>query len=162
MPRKPVGTYNRPTPDWYNQQAAFSSGQANSGGPGGVSVSLYNDSAQGEYLWLYYFRADVSGDQQLYAQSFEGVTGSVFTSGYPLVAGRPTPRGTVYAGETPSAADLVNQPLTWEGTDGFSPEWQTGSPIVGLPPGFSFCVYNGFAAAALIVNFMWVVLPATT
>lgn len=162
MPRKPVGTCVRPTPDWYSQKAAFGSAEANAGGPGGVSCSLFNDSDQGEYLWIYYLRADIAGDQQLYAASFEGVNGSFWDVGYPLIAGTPTPRGSTYAGGTPAGATLINQPMTWQQTDGFSAPFETGSPFVGLPPGFSFCVYNGFAAGALVVNFMWVVLLSTT
>lgn len=162
MPRTPVGTYNRPTPDWYSQNAAYSNGVAIGGGGGGGSVSLFNDSNQGEYLWLYYMRADVSGDQGLYAQSAEGVTGSLYQGSYPLIAGLPTPRGSIYAGATPAGADLIHVPISWQQTDGFSAPFETGAPMVGLPPGFSFIVYNGFAACVLTVNFMWVVLPSTT
>lgn len=162
MPRKPVGTQVRPTPDWYAQQAGMSMGAAEPGGGGGLSVSLYNDAEQGEYLWIYYLRADIDPDQELYAQSYEGVTGSLYQGGYPLIAGRPTPRGSVYTGGTPAGADLVTQPLSWQQTNGFSEAFETGSPMIGLPPGYSFCVYNGFAAGALLVNFMWVVIASST
>lgn len=156
--RRPKGSYTRPTPDFFVDQLAYSSGQVNGGGGGaGVSVSLFNNDPQSRHFHLYGLWPNDSNFQQLYAAVYAGPFGTEYDHAYPVITDNPQPPGLIYTGGTPAGLNLVNQPLTWQGDQPTAPilsQW----PISVIPPGYSFIVYNGFASAALIVSFWWIPL----
>lgn len=162
MQRKPLGSYFRSTPDWYAAKSAWGSGQVNTGSPNQISVSLYNNATDGSYLWVYGMRADLDDDAQLFALPMQGVLGSPFTNGFPLVAGNPTPFGQIFTDVTATPSDEINVPFTWQGGEPGPAPMDFNQPFCALPPTWSLMVYTGIAPAALLVCFFWTVLPAQT
>lgn len=156
MARTPKGTYARNTPDWFVDRLCFGSGQVNGGGGGaGLSIQLFNNTDIGEYLFLYGLWVNDFNNEQLFAQVNAGPIGSPFQNCYSVVGGRPTPAGVVYTGATPAGADLIHQPLTWQGNQPSAPILPS-FPLAVIPPGYGFLIYNGFSSAAIIASFWYV------
>ena len=158
MARQPKGSYVRNTPDWFVNRLCFGSGQVNGGSGGaGLSIQLYNDTNVGEYLYLYGLWVNDSNSEQLFAQVSQGQVGTAFQKCYSVVGGRATPAGLINTGATPAGADLINQPLTWQGNQPTAPILSQ-FPLAVIPPTYGFTIYNGFSAAAIIASFWYVSL----
>ena len=158
--RRPKGSYQRNTPDWFTDALAYSSGQVNGGGGGaGLSVSLFNNHPQSYHFHLYGLWVNDSNNEQLFAAVLPGTYGTQYDVAYPVTTDQAQPPGQIFTGATPAGLTLVNQPLTWQGNQPTPPilaPW----PIAVIPVNYSFVVYNGFSSAAIIASFWWVALQA--
>jgi hypothetical protein len=171
MPRKPVGTQIRSTPDWFDGNTAMAGGIAR-GAPGdGIQLSLYNDAPVGQYLYLYWAGIFNDAEGGFRFAAFEGLQGSLLQQGQYVMAGRAAAFGGVYFTDVPhNPGDFPANSTQYPGLgylwddDGIWYPLNMGGPITILPPGFSFAVLNEWGGGAgqgptLACTFYYTILP---
>lgn len=169
MPRKPVGTQVRDTPDWFagvsGTAGAYASGPANSG----VEISLFNNAQGGSYVYVNWISIYDDAEAPIRGTTRKGAQGTVLTSGSPVVAGNPAPtvqllwQPVAGTADQPSNTGLGDELYFGEeaGTTIFT---NPKGPLKVLPPGWSLALINemgasNFGGAIIVVTFHFTILP---
>jgi hypothetical protein len=171
--RKPPGTYARSTVDFYLQTGAvaacaFQNPTIHSDD---VTIDLYNNADQGQYLYVYDLWVFNDAQGMWAVGPVQGHGANFVTNGFSLISNRGAPFGQVYADLTPafSAADEIipttpTASYIFGGTDSESfSQPKTQGPIAALAPGTSLRVRSFissfFQDHGLAVTFYYVILP---
>jgi hypothetical protein len=171
--RTPFGTYVRNTPDFYVDSAcvaacAYQNPTLHSDD---VTIDLFNNADQGQYLYVYDFTVFNDAQGMWAAGLVTGHGANFVTNGFSVISNRGAPYGVVYADLTAAAlaTDNVIPPAPtgsyiFGGTDSESfSQHKTHGPVAVIAPGDSFRVRSYissfFQDHGIAVTFYYVYLP---
>jgi hypothetical protein len=171
--RLPFGTYTRNTPDFFVESACVAACAFQNPALNGddVTIDLFNNADQGQYLYVYDLWVFNDAQGMWAAGLIQGHGANLVTNAFSVIANRAAPFGQVYQDLTAnfSAADqVIPQTPTgsyiFGGTDSESfSNPQSKGPIAVLAPGTSFRVRSFissfFQDHGIAVTFFYVVLP---
>jgi hypothetical protein len=152
------GVLTHSTPDWYVQSLAFTNGQC-SGDPGGnaCGVILWNASQPAVTFYIYKFVIwSPNIPNQIYCYPVGSKAGTVYNTGYPVVAQQGTPPGTVYTWKGAGTSDYQHVPMTIELDQNSTEIDDANFPLIGIPPNSGFN-WDSFSNSGFGINiwYLW-------
>lgn len=158
--RKPKGTYNRPTADYFISQSAAAGVTIGGNFADTFYAGLYNNATDGSYLYVY----GVCGLSQNANSTFaiyqqQGVGATLAQAGLPvLVNGKMIP-GAIYTGVQNNWATMA-QGFTWGRSFGGDSVFFPGFPLAIIPPTWMALILEQAATNGMIAGFYWTNLLA--
>lgn len=156
------GTWARNSPDWLVENAA-SVGANNPGLPGlFCCTDLFNDSAAGQYLWVYKVVVGNSGTFSIRVQQVQGNCGGVSGPSYPVVIGSPQLPGTLFINQIASHAAPNTDPYITDASSAALVDLiDPPGPVCVISPGFSLRLVNNQTDFGFVAWFYYVVKNGT-
>ena len=159
--RQPLGTYTRNTVDWFAPNGG--AGIYTYGGGAGpiTGIGLYNDTTQGELLWIYWLGVNSPANSFSFYTAAQGsLFGAIQNKGAPLRADLGEPTGALVTADIGAAPFFALRQETNPGNGLTFPGYQENAPppIKILPPGWTYLVLFP-SLAGVSVSVRWLVLP---